>query len=79
MLYTWVCNVDSRLHTFDTRISRKKLTYYTQNVQRIVVYTAQHRKRLFRAKIKVSLMNLMFENGFIDRIKHGVGVEGEGT
>ena len=24
-------------------------------------------------------MILMFENGFMDRIKHGVGVEGEGT
>ena len=42
------------------------------------MYTAKHRKRIFRAKIKVFLMILMFENGFINRLKHGVGVEGEG-
>ena len=34
---------------------------------------------LYRAKIKIFYMNLMFDNGLANRLKHGVGVEGEGA
>ena len=47
--------------------------------QRTVAYTVRHWKRLSRAKIKIFYMNLMFENGIVNRLKHGVGVEGEGA
>ena len=77
VLYMWACNVDSHVHTFYMRISQKKLVYDTRHVQRTVVYTARHRKRLSRARIKTFSMNLMVENGLIDRLKYGVGVEGE--
>ena len=78
-LYAWVCYVNSRVYAFYTRLARKQVTYDTRHVQRIVAYTAQCMKMLCRAKIKSFFMNLMFDNGLVNRLKHGVGVKGEGA
>ena len=40
---------------------------------------ARYIKKLSRAKIKSFYMNLMFDNGLVNKLKHGVGVEGEGA
>ena len=61
------------------RVSRKQVVYDTQHVRRTVVYTARYIKNLSMAKIKSFYMNLMFDNSLINKLKHSVGVEGEGA
>ena len=78
-MYTQVCNLDSSVHVFYTRLDLEKPVYDIGHVQRIVAYTARHRKSIPRAKIKVFSRILMFDGDFMDRLKHGVGLEGEGT
>ena len=78
-LCTWVCYVNSHIYAFYTWIDRNKLAYDTRHVQRTFVYTARYIKMLSRAKMKYFYMNLMFDNGLVNKLRHGVGVEGEGA
>ena len=78
-LYTQVCNLDSCVHMFYMWVARRKVAYNTRRVQRTIVYAALDMKRLCRDKIKVFYMNLMFDYWLVTRLKHGVGVEGEGA
>ena len=78
-LCTWVWYINRRVHTFYTRVARRQVAYDTQHVRRTVAYTARDIKRLCRDKIKVFYMNLMFDYWLVNRLKHGVGVEGEGA
>ena len=78
-MYMQVCYISSCIYMFYTRLVRKKIMYDTRHVQRTVAYTARYIKTLCRAKIKSFFMNLMFDNCLVNRLKHGVGVEGEGA
>ena len=64
---------------FYTWVARNQVAYDTRHVRRTVTYTVRYIKKLCRAKIKSFYVNLMFDDGLVNRLKHGVGVEGEGA